>query len=311
MPPFWTVKSPAGCKAFATVMRGGPLAAMALLVLIVPDTAVSASPRQQSPRGICARTQEVQDAILAAIRIGTCSTVTDTQLAAIVALSISSYTASSIVPANFAGLTGLCALTIRNSPTLNTVPANAFSQVATALERLDLDDNSISTIDEDAFDGLTALEKLSLFDNSLTTLDEDIFDGLTALIQILLRNNNITALDVAGQSTVMVSNLGEAEAKRSQRNQVAVDVGQAYAYSFHTGSTAVTLEKVRLHLRGARSAPAASIRADSSGQPGATLHVLTTPSIDEEKATLWNGSAVAVVSLGSDQRDLPRKTPTP
>ena len=166
------------------------------------------------------------------------------------------------------------------------MPANAFSQVATALERLDLNGNS------------------------LTTLDEDIFDGLTDLIQILLRNNNITALDVAGQSTVMVSNLGEAEAKRSQRNQVAVDVGQANAYSFHTGSTAVTLERVRLHLRGARSAPAVSIRADSSGQPGATLHVLTAPSIDEEKATLWNGSAVAVVSLGSEQRDLPRRTPT-
>ena len=167
------------------------------------------------------------------------------------------------------------------------MPANAFSQVANALERLDL------------------------FDNSLTTPDEDIFDGLTALIQIWLGNNSLTALDVAGQSTVMVSNLGEAEEKRSQRNQVAVDVGQAYAYSFHTGSTAVALEKVRLHLRGARSAPAVSIRADSSGQPGATLHVLTTPSIDEEKATLWNGSAVAVVSSGSDQRDLPRKTPTP
>ena len=110
-------------------MRGGPLAAMAMLVLIVPATTVSASPRQQSPRGICARTQVVQDAILAAIRIGTCSTVTDTQLASIVALSISRYSASNIVPADFAGLTGLRALTIRNSPTLTTVPANAFSQV--------------------------------------------------------------------------------------------------------------------------------------------------------------------------------------
>ena len=260
---------------------------MAMLVLIVPATAVKASPWQQSPRGICARTQVVQAAILAAIGSGTCSTVNDYQLALIVALSISRYSAGSIVPADSAGLTGLRTLTIRNSPTLTTVSANAFSQVATALERLDLNRNS------------------------LTTLDEDIFDGLTALIQIWLRNNNITALDVAGQSTVMVSNLGEAEAKRSQRNQVAVDIGQANAYSFHTGSTAVTLEKVRLHLRGARSAPAVSIRADSLGQPGATLHVLTTPSIDEEKATLWNGSAVAVVSLGSDQRDLPRKTPTP
>ena len=145
MPTFWTVKSPAGCKSFATVMRGGSLETMAMLVLIVPATAVEASPRQQSPRGICSRTAEVQAAILAAIGSGTCSTVTDTQLAAIVALSISSYSASSIVPADFAGLTGLRALTFRNSPTLTTVPANAFSQVTTSLGQIDLSDNSIET----------------------------------------------------------------------------------------------------------------------------------------------------------------------
>ena len=87
----------------------------------------------------------MQDAILAAIRIGTCSTVNDYQLAAIVALSISSYSASSIVPADSAGLTGLRALTFRNSTTLTTVPANAFSQVATSLGQIDLSDNSIET----------------------------------------------------------------------------------------------------------------------------------------------------------------------
>ena len=48
MPPFWTVKSPAGCNSFATVMRGVLLAAMAMLVLILPGTAVEASPRQQT-----------------------------------------------------------------------------------------------------------------------------------------------------------------------------------------------------------------------------------------------------------------------
>ena len=159
---------------------------MAMLVLIVPGTAVEASPRQQSPRGICARTQEVQDAILDYIdfnnpNVTTCSTVTATQLAQIQRLYIDGYSASSIVPADSAGLTGLRALTIRNSPTLTTVPANAFSQV-THLTSLTLSDNSISSIDEDAFDGLTALELLDLEYNSLTTLAEDAFDDLTNLV---------------------------------------------------------------------------------------------------------------------------------
>ena len=145
MPPFRTVKSPAGCNSLATVMRGGPLAAIAMLVLIVPATTVSASPRQQSPRGICARTQVVQDAILAVIGGGTCSTVTDTQLASIVALSISSYSASSIVSADVANLPGLTSLNIWNSSALTTVPANAFSEVTTSLGQIDLSDNSIET----------------------------------------------------------------------------------------------------------------------------------------------------------------------
>ena len=88
------------------------------------------------------------------------------------------------------------------------------------------------------------------------------------------------------QSTVMASNLGAAEAERSQRNQFHVVMGQAYAQSFSTGSAAVTLEKVRLHMRGRDSAaPAVTIRADSSGQPGRSLHALTSPSVDQSIAT--------------------------
>ena len=191
MPTFGTGKRPADCKSFATVTRGVLLAAMAMLILIVPATAVKA----QEVTGICDRTPEVQTAILAAIGSGTCSTVTDTQLASIVDLSISSYSASSIVSADFAGLTGLTSLRIDGSPQLTTVPANAFSRVATALARLDLENNSISTIDEDAFDGLTNLQDLNISNNNLTTLPADVFDGLTALRTIAVTGNSLTALD--------------------------------------------------------------------------------------------------------------------
>ena len=142
-------------------MRGGPLATMAMLVLIVPATTVSASPLQQTVVDICSRTPKVQEAILDYIdfnnpNVTTCSTVTATQLASITTLTVTGYSANSIVPADFAGLTGLTSLSIHASPALNAVPANAFSQV-TNLTSLSLFYNSIRSIPEDAFAGLTAL----------------------------------------------------------------------------------------------------------------------------------------------------------
>ena len=75
-------------------------------------------------------------------------------------------------------------------------------------------------------------------------------------------------------STVRVSNLGvEVE------SQIGMDNGQMNAHSFHTGDTAVTLEKVRMYARTVRPdpPPVVTIRADDSGQPGSTLLTLTTP----------------------------------
>ena len=75
-------------------------------------------------------------------------------------------------------------------------------------------------------------------------------------------------------STVRVSNLGV-----DVRSQIGMDNGQRYAHSFHTGDTAVTLEKVRMYARTVRPdpPPVVTIRADDSGQPGSTLLTLTTP----------------------------------
>ena len=117
----------------------------------------------------------------------------------------------------------------------------------------------------------------------------------TVAIALMLVVFNIAP--VAAQSTgmVMASNLGEAEAERDQRTQIGLDVGHAYAQSLTTGSTAVTLEKVRLYLRGRLgrpnpyrvARPFVTIRANSPvpGQPGRTLHVLTSPTIDSSIAT--------------------------
>ena len=130
-----------GYNVFATVMRGVLLAAMAMLVLIVPATAVEASPRQQTAVDICSRTAVVQAAILAALTGSpTCSTVTDTQLASVTDLFIFSYSSSSIPPADFAGLTGLTSLSLLFSSELTTVPDDAFADL-TALETLNIQFN--------------------------------------------------------------------------------------------------------------------------------------------------------------------------
>ena len=62
---------------------------------------------------------------------------------------------------------------------------------------------------------------------------------------LMLVASNIAPATAQSIATVMVSNLGEAPELR-QRMNIMVGMGQAYAHSFHTGSTAVTLEKVRL-----------------------------------------------------------------
>ena len=113
----------------------------------------------RAPSTSASRTAEVQTAILAEVSGAACSTITGTQLAGITYLEVTGYSNASIVPGDFAGLTGLEDLLIVDSPSLTTVPATAFSEV-TGLSRLPLIRNAISSVDADAFDGLTELERL-------------------------------------------------------------------------------------------------------------------------------------------------------
>ena len=109
-------------------------------------------------------------------------------------------------------------------------------------------------------------------------------------IALLLVVSNTAPATAQSTATVMVSNLGEAEYAR-----IWLNPGQAYAHSFHTGNTAVTLEKVRLYLRGVESTPAVTIRADNSGQPYRSLQALTNPSIDSSIDTYEDFTATGYV----------------
>ena len=82
------------------MLRCIPLATVAMLALIVLATGtVSAGRRQQTAVDICGRTQEVQDAILNETG-GTCSAVTDTQLAGIQYFYIDGYSSATVVPSD-------------------------------------------------------------------------------------------------------------------------------------------------------------------------------------------------------------------
>ena len=130
--------------------------------------------------------------------------------------------------------------------------------------------------------------------NNLTRFRVSLVWFSTVAIALMLVVLKIAPLAAQSTEMVMLSNLGEAEAERNQRTLVGLDLDQAYAQPLTTGSTAVTLEKVRLYLRGRLgpnpylvARPSVTIRANGPvpGQPGPTLHVLTSPTIDSSIAT--------------------------
>ena len=170
------------------------------------------------PPGICGRTQEVQDAILALLSdVSDCADVTDTHLARITKLVVSFTTATSIKSGDFAGLTSMTWLQPTGSSYIRSVPEDVFDGLGnlqklylfldlTALPEDVFDGlsslqilalggtNQIRELHKDVFDGLSSLTDLRLHNNQLSELDEDIFDGLGNLENIVLSTNPITAL---------------------------------------------------------------------------------------------------------------------
>ena len=157
---------------------------------------------------ICDRTPEVEAALLAFIQANepsaTCSTVTDAQLASVNYLNLlDGYSSSSIVPSDFAGLTGLVELQVAYSQQLTTVPANAFRELrsTTVLGYIGLSGNRIKTVHPDAFDGLNfstvrkSIPGIALNGNVIETLPASVFDDVTGLQSIDLNYNHITGFE--------------------------------------------------------------------------------------------------------------------
>ena len=162
--------------------------------------------------GLCDRTPQVRDALLALISgIRRCYEVTDAHLAAISGtLSLVHEEITALKARDFAGLSSLEILELGNNM-LTELPDGVFDEL-TALEVLKLSDNALDRLSGDVFDELTALKSLWLDGNALGTLRDDVFDELTALESLYLDDNVLGTLrdDVFDElSSLEVLHLGD------------------------------------------------------------------------------------------------------
>ena len=163
--------------------RGGSLGT-------APDTDTATVTVFDPTAGICGRTEQVRDAIVARISgVDNCADVTATQLAAITTgLSLNGEGITALAAGDFDGLTGVPYLDLQDNE-LTELPAGVFDDL-TSLQILWLLRNSLSTLSAGVFDGLTSLTALYLSSNELTTLPAGVFDGLTSLTNLFLTGSN-------------------------------------------------------------------------------------------------------------------------
>ena len=182
------VRALAGGAVLARAGRAWRAVAVPLLLL----TMLAATPAHSQNSGICARTDAVETAILAAISgVSACGDVTTTHLAAISGtLNLGNSSITTLAAGDFAGLTSLTALGLHNNQ-LATLPLGVFAGL-TAVTVLNLENNQLATLPAGVFTELTALVELNMPQNELVTLRAGVFGGLTALKKLWLNNNKLT-----------------------------------------------------------------------------------------------------------------------
>ncbi len=143
--------------------------------------------------GICGRTPQVRDAIVAAVPgVSSCRNLTESHLAAIAILDLQRKGITALKVGDFDGLNSLIRLWLRHNE-LSALPVGIFDGL-TSLTTLYVNGNGLTSLPVGIFGGLTELRDLHLSDNALTSLPAGIFGGLTELKLIWLRGNALTLL---------------------------------------------------------------------------------------------------------------------
>ena len=269
-----------------------------------PSDEATATPRSATVTptpGICDRTQQVHEAIVAALSgVDDCAAVTVADLAGITDLELISKNIDSLKSGDFAGLTSLIILgLVRNSLTM--LPADVFSGL-TALGSLSLDDNDLESLPADLFSGLTSLTNLALSNNNLNALPDGVFTGLPALTTLYLNGNSTNPVPL----TVTVEKVGtdQVRAKVLTGAPFAVDIpvtlvdGTLAAGATMLRVPAGAVEGTAVTVtRTAGTTTAVTVDVDLSTQP-------TKPSGSHR------GYAFARASSGLPATILPDETPT-
>ena len=142
---------------------------------------------------VCDRTEQVRDAIMAAVpEVTDCADVTDAHLAAVTKLNLRSGSIMALAVGDFAGLTSLKWLLLDENQ-LMSLPDSVFAGL-TSLKWLLLEENQLTSLPDGVFAGLTSLETLHLDENQLTSLPDGVFAGLTSLKRLYLHGNQLTSL---------------------------------------------------------------------------------------------------------------------
>ena len=147
--------------------RGGDL-------LRVRDSGVGSKSRRG---GVCDRTAEVRDAVVAATGAGACGSVTALQLRDVVSLDLSNKSIARLNSGDFDGLYALDVLDMSDN-SLMSLPAGVFDDLL-LLRTLRLHGNSLPTLPAGIFDQLFLLEEITLNDNQFTSLPEGLFEELS------------------------------------------------------------------------------------------------------------------------------------
>ena len=149
---------------------------------------------------VCARTEQVRDAIVALVSVSHCADVTALQLAGIDVLDLSGRSIVTLQEGDFAGLRYLHQLNLSNN-SLEALSASAFSGLRD-LVVLDLSNNNLEALPAaSAFSGFRALVVLDLSNNSLEALPAaSAFSGLRDLVVLDLSNNSLEALPASAFS---------------------------------------------------------------------------------------------------------------
>ena len=163
-----------------------------------PSTPTPTKPsatREHPASGVCDRTKQVRDAILARIDgVDGCKAVTAAHLSTIDGeMVLSGMAIGELQSGDFVGLTGLDALNVQGS-SLTSVEAGVFDGLS-SLRVLSLSRNRLATLEAGAFDGLSSLTSLDLSDNELTSLEVGVFGELASLDTLSLHSNPLTKID--------------------------------------------------------------------------------------------------------------------